>query len=707
MDVDMSVDGLRARYKARAAKNGTKVDPKRLEELEQIADDYAKLQSQIDSGELVKARKRSSGPAKTKEELSAELSKMWDEFTAPIDPDSPVPLASGFTGERLAMIGKMAVKAVELGVATVDELVEAIGKQFAARGLDIPDRETILKAWRTERESGKRGISEEAKAARAQRAKIESEIKAELDAPKKADAARQAAEAKAKRAAEAADARAKKAAERQQRIEADRNAKADQKAKARAEREAADAEAKALREEQERILGERKDWDKRNADKKRELERLNARIAELEQSIEAGTGEGPKTRKPSKEDADLARLRGRQESLRRRAKAIYEAQNRQSSPVMDATREVTGALRWTQLGADVGALFRQGLYGLTRPAAWGRSAVKGAKALVSEAEFEVGMSQIFNREIKGNLMEPIRRRAGLQLTDSITDVEEGFISRLLSKVPIIGRPLERGQAMFLNALRADVFDTFYKNLPDATAQELASRAQFINSAFGRSNLKRVNETLQIVMTSPRYTASRWEMAGAALKYGPKAVKDRGARANIQDLAVAAGGIITALKIAEASGAEVEWDPTSTDFGKIRVGKTVYDPTAGVAMPIRTAMRIYTYITTKGSAGYNGNPMDEGFNVLGNTLSPGIRKPIESMMGQSMRGYELDDVEKSAWGWAPLIVQGVVKNWGDWGQMGAQAGAEFVGINSNKYDKPKQTFRDRIDKNVETFKKKNP
>lgn len=622
MDVDMSVDGLRARYKARAAKNGTKVDAKRLAELEKIADDYAKLQSQIDSGELVKARKRSSGPAKTKEELSAELSKMWDEFTAPIDPlaaDSAVPLANAFTGERLAMIGKMAVKAVELGVATVDELVEAIGKQFAARGLDIPDRETILKAWRTERESGKRGISEEAKAARAQRAKIEYEIKAELDAPKKAEAARQAAEAKAKRAAEAADARAKKAAERQQRIEADRNAKADQKAKARAEREAADAEAKALREEQERILGERKAWDKRNKERERELNRLNARIAELEKSIEAGTGEGPKTRKPSKDDADLARLRARQTMLQSKARAIYAST--QPKGIADKAVGLLNVPRTIKASIDISAPGRQGwILGIGNPKAAGRAFADQMRALSTEEGAVMAQNAIMDRP-----NAPKYKAADLYLAPvdgSLNAKEEAFLgsemfSRWKKFNPV--RASDRAYAAYLNRLRADVFDKMVGALgQDATEAELRDIARYINVASGRGDigLKGASDAgksvanampaLAMGFWSPRNLASRVQFAtGVPIA---QAIKTPGARRLIaKEYAksiIATGSVIGLAKLAlERSGeGGVSGDISSSDFGKIRAGDTRVDIMAGVQQPLVLIGRLMTGKSTSPVSG---------------------------------------------------------------------------------------------------------
>jgi hypothetical protein len=437
--------------------------------------------------------------------------------------------------------------------------------------------------------------------------------------------------------------------------------------------------------------------------------RLEDTLADLEEQLATGSYKTPNKRITvlTKQQADLQAM---VEMKRRSVRAKIESAKPKNLGA-EIAREAIGTFRWTQLGSDFGALFRQGLYGLARPAAFVRSAGKGIKSAVSEAEFAKAMLAIENRRVDGQLMDPVRRKAGLSLTNTITTQEEGFISKWLSKVPIVGRPLERGQSAFLNALRSDIFDTFYTKLPGATEEELAARARYINTATGRGNIQKVPALLEALMTSPRYTASRWEMLEAPLRYGIGALKgNKGAMANLQDLGVAAGGIIAALKIAEAAGAEIYWDPTDTDFMKIRVGDTVYDPTAGVAAPLRLAARLLALSGLpefgSGKNTYDYNMVAESARTLSNTLNPGVRTPLELAMQQGLGGFALDEGEQGAMALAPLIVQGAIESWGkDSGaKTAAGIGTEFLGVGSNRYERKGNPWREKMETEAKSIKR---
>src|SRR5690606_16829371 len=68
---------------------------------------------------------------------------------------------------------------------------------------------------------------------------------------------------------------------------------------------------------------------------------------------------------------------------------------------------------------------------------------------------------------------------------------------------------------------------------------------------------------------------------------------------LKDLAAFGGVASTVLGLAKASGAEVETDPRSTNFAKIKVGDTRYDILGGFQQYLRLASVIATNSTKTG------------------------------------------------------------------------------------------------------------
>lgn len=390
--------------------------------------------------------------------------------------------------------------------------------------------------------------------------------------------------------------------------------------------------------------------------------------------------------------------------------------------VLKGSKELNKVARFAQLGADAGALLRQGGSALiNNPKAWWTGVKQGTKAAASDDALEQFITGIETRQVevpvknaKGGYdvqtldLAPIREKAGLSLTGSGVK-EEGFASSVVEfigkKVPALGK-LERFQTAFMNSVRSEMFDDFVKAFPDATEEELKRRAKFINSTLGRSNIKEVPEVFEQLMTSPRWTKSRWEMAAQYARTPETAARalagDKAAQQNLFDLGRTAGAMLAVYKLAEASGAKVELtDPSSPDFLKIRVGDTVYDPTSSVAAPIRTVLRLYYMTGVPKATGQKGievtprkNWGSEISSTLVNTLGPGPRTLTNNLVGKSISGYDLKDDEK---GWAqlmPLIAKGMKETWDEDGPTAALArgAVEFLGVNSNKFPAKKREDR---------------
>lgn len=399
---------------------------------------------------------------------------------------------------------------------------------------------------------------------------------------------------------------------------------------------------------------------------------LQAQIQDLEEQVVTGKFKPPKERAPS-EFEDLQAMR---DLWAGRVRSGVEASK--VPAFQRAIENVAGNVRGLSLGADIGVVFRQGLFTTSRPKAFVRALGQAGKVAFSEKNLAKYQRSLDNaRTPDGKMLQPIRRKAGLSLTDTFNNREELAAARMLQKIPGIGKAvggsLERFQTAFINTARAEVFDAAVRR--GYSPNELKLRAQFINNATGRGNFKRSPDTLfQILMTSPRYEKSRWAMLGepiknaALIRAGSKAGMatgqmgfNRAAIANLQDMVVTASEVFGMFKLAEAAEYKVNMDPISSDFLKMREGEygedgtwipgeEVWDVTAGISPRMRDLMRLYVMgrnqVDKEGEEAlrYGKNWLNLLGSAVGRTASPAIRTPLEkgSMLDQKY------DLEKQGW-----------------------------------------------------------
>lgn len=188
----------------------------------------------------------------------------------------------------------------------------------------------------------------------------------------------------------------------------------------------------------------------------------------------------------------------------------------------------------------------------------------------------------------------VKKQLGLTLFGaSITQREESYASRFVDKIPIL-RGSARAYEGFLNDLRFNRFVNLVEKMenngikiteqPDA----IEDLAKVISAASGRGELgvgERAATSLATVLFSPRWLASR-----IGLLVNP--ITKTGAARTEATLALArsAGLSVALLALFEAMGAEVEKDPRSADFGKVKIGNTRIDMTGGLAPYITFLVR---------------------------------------------------------------------------------------------------------------------
>ena len=282
-----------------------------------------------------------------------------------------------------------------------------------------------------------------------------------------------------------------------------------------------------------------------------------------------------------------------------------------SSATLNALLQTTGALRTLKTMWDVSAIGRQGaVLGVNHPVLAKRALNKMAQGVFNQENYEALHDAIVSdprygmAEEAGLYIAPVDKE-GVDLSER----EEAFMSDFADKIPG-ARISERAFNGYLNALRADTFYYFMDKWGDqADIADFRKLAQTINLQTGRGGfmvdpdapnvgLERFKRTVEAGMPlaalpffSPRWVLSRIQMpiaaampvrdaATGALRWSPANTEA------VKNLVSYYGGLAAMLGMAAAAGAEVERDPRSSDFGKIKIGNTRIDLTAGMSQYVR-------------------------------------------------------------------------------------------------------------------------
>ena len=240
----------------------------------------------------------------------------------------------------------------------------------------------------------------------------------------------------------------------------------------------------------------------------------------------------------------------------------------------------------------------------------------------------------------------------------LLDREEQFLSRWLGKIPGLRRS-QQASIVFINKLRADVYDTvtraWMKTGYQPTTRDLEGLGNYISRATGYGSLGQFENAAGSIAQgffSPRLLMARLQAPGYLFHSSPK-VRMEAAK----DFVTVFGALSALTTLAEVSGAaDVEVDPRSSDFGKIRIGQTRIDPWGGYQQLARYATQLITGDLKAISTGqiYEATRIDTAWRFVRSKFNPATGLAYNLASGENMIGEEVSPAK-----WDKIIKDTIV------------------------------------------------
>lgn len=383
--------------------------------------------------------------------------------------------------------------------------------------------------------------------------------------------------------------------------------------------------------------------------------------------------------------------------------------------------KTAGLAKSLKASLDDSAIFRQGWKTIfTNPKEWSTNALKSfsdiahslkGKDVLDEVHADILSRPTYDKMVKAKL--------------AISNVEEAFPSTLPEKVPVLGRVYkasEEAYTGFVYRQRADIFDKYLsiakkagENIEDP--EQLKSIGKLVNSLTGRGDLGKfegAGNALNTVFFSPRNVKGHIDTL--TQPFGGGGAKTAFARktAAINLLKITAG-TAAILKIADmAKPGSVDFDPRSSNFGKIKVGNTRFDVTGGMSSILTLASRIASQssksstsgVVSKLNSGYGSNT---GMGVINDFLDNKL-SPTAAVVKDLVNQKDFNGNKPSIGGEAknllePLPITTYQELRSDPHAANTLIGmiADGLGIATNTYGKSNVSWGDSTSKEIQSFK----
>ena len=664
-------------------------------------EDLAKREAALKVQEAKKTTKKSATKdyAKERQDIKNSIKEKWQK-AANDNTLTIVPLPYAKQLYAVAPdVAKLMRNYVGDGISKLEDLVTTIHKDLKENNSEISERDVldIIAGKYNEKTKTRNKLSQEVFDLREQAKlvnKYEALINGEIPKNEKS---------KIKRNQEIEALRKKIKDFEQLKKDAENEIKEAEKAAIKAKRDAEIEEEKFIKEFEKEKESERKRIAKVNVQKAKDAakklaertpdevaldtykKRTQSQINKLEKDISSGNFAPPEKKEPIKLDAEGQALQDKLIKLKQQREVRILTQQYQNRSGFDRARdktiEVLNIPRTIMASMDYSAPLRQAVIAtIAYPSIAKEAAVKMFKASISQKEFDRWFF-----ELKESPRYETKVKSKLALTDPhspfLTAKEEAFMNNMAEKIPIAGEAIkgsERAYVIYLNKMRSDIFDRYadeyeakgrtYDNSPEL----YDGLAKYVNDITGRGNmgsLERYAPILNTMFFSPRLISSRINLLTnlANPRFYAK-VPPEVRKMYFKDMAKFVGLGLMTLALFKLGGADVEDDPRSADFGKIKVGKTRWDIWGGFQPYARAVTQMVTgerkstntgnIQKLDGKAAFGSDRSDVAKVFLRGKLAPVPAMAVNFLSGRTQTGEAVTAKQQASQMFVPLLFTGV-------------------------------------------------
>ncbi|MEN6421102.1 MAG: hypothetical protein ABFD76_04080, partial [Smithella sp.] len=491
-----------------------------------------------------------------------------------------------------------------------------------------------------------------------------------------------------------------------------------------------DAEGQKLQDERDRIKKNYQEASKVSSITKEEAEnivKLSKIVSETKENLENGGSRFDYGAARVAFEKYIEHLKGRDDTIshmaRRRAdefKTTY--QDHKAKAVYDVIKDSIQTISDTSISLvaslDNSFIGRQGLKVLmTHPTVWWPAARESfrdiRKVLGGQDAHAALMADIYSR--------PNCLNGAYDTAKLIPKTEEQFPTSMPERVPYAGRMFKASQTAFEGAairMRTDLYDLL-SNTAEEAGQNVTDKTwiedvgRLINSLTARGAWGKRGEPaiVRVILWAPKMLKANLDVltahgAGAGLETG---FARKEAALNLLKIV---GSTAVLLAMAAAMGADVEDDPRSTDFGKIKVGDTRFDVTGGAASIITLAARLLSGSYKSASTGLIHNygtkyaartRWDAFIDFLTNKTSPPARVVVDMLKGKNWKGEPFTWSGAAYQALTPISIQNAIKL-KDEASADRVLGviADFVGVNTQSFTASEKAWDEEQSKEMKQF-----
>lgn len=311
-----------------------------------------------------------------------------------------------------------------------------------------------------------------------------------------------------------------------------------------------------------------------------------------------------------------------------------------------------GSAKSLKASLDNSAIFRQGWKTLwTHPDVWQRNARRSFQDLARSFGGQNVMDEV-NADIYSRPTYPEMQRARL----AVGVTEEAYPTSLPEKIPGLRRAYrasEHAYNAFVRRTRADVFDKYLEiaersGVDLSDEQEMRAIGKLVNSLTGRGELgglERSANVINNVFFSPRLVKSHIDTLLMHPFDDMSRFTRQQAAVNLLKIVMGSAAILMLARALKKD--TVELDSRSADFGKIKIGNTRFDVTAGMGSLVTLASRLATNASKSSTTG-RVTPLGTGkygaptgwsvlFNFFENKLSPAAAVARDLLKNRDFEG----------------------------------------------------------------------